>query len=313
MGRDWGHSVTLLGRVRRALAGSDESNVEKRLKEISDRLSRLEDSIASLEPNIKMLPAVVRKLYLEDADLPHPYDLLSERFPYRSQNEEDGLLLALFKRIGMTDRRCVEIGCGLNGGNSGFLVQECGWSGLMVDADRRKIATITTRFAGHALKAVKHRVTREDVNALLATYGFTGEIDFLSLDIDGNDYWVWEAVTACSPRVIALEYNWLFGPEKAVTIPYDPEFRLSESATRAYRGASLAALTHLSQRKGYRLVASERVNAFFMRNDVAPSIPAIDVARAYRAPKGADVQDVLDKIQQAGLTLVTVDANGVMA
>ncbi len=305
--------MTLLARVRRVLAGSDNSHVEKRLKEISDRLSRLEDSIASLKPSIKMLPAVVRKLYLEDADLPHPYDLLSERFPYRSQNEEDGLLLALFKRIGMTDRRCVEIGCGVNGGNSGFLVQECGWTGLMVDADRRKIASIKTRFAGHALTAVKHRVTREDIDALLMANGFTGEVDFLSLDIDGNDYWVWEALTACSPRVVALEYNWLFGPEKAVTIPYDPEFRLSESATRAYRGASLAALAHLSHRKGYRLVASERVNAIFMRNDVAPSIPAIDVTRAYRAPKGADVEDVLGKIQQAGLTLVDIDVSRVTA
>jgi hypothetical protein len=305
--------VTLFARVRRVLAGNNDAQVERRLKEISDRLSRLEDSIAGLEPNIRMLPAVVRKLYLEDAELPHPYDLLSERFPYRSQNEEDGLLLALFKRIGTTDRRCVEIGCGLNGGNSGFLVQECGWTGLMVDADRRKIATLKNRFAGHAFTAVKHRVTREDVNALLANYGFTGEIDFLSLDIDGNDYWVWEAVTACSPRVVALEYNWLFGPEKAVTIPYDPEFRLSEAATRAYRGASLTALAHLSHRKGYRLVASERVNAFFMRNDVAPAIPAIDVARGYRAPKGADVEDVLGKIQQAGLTLVDVDASGAIA
>ena len=88
---------------------------------------------------------------------------------------------------------------------------------------------------------------------------------------------------------------------------------LSESATRGYRGASLAALAHLSHRKGYRLVASERVNAFFMRNDVAPAIPAIDVTRGYRSPKGADVQEVFDKIQQAGLSLVTIDASGVMA
>jgi hypothetical protein len=304
--------VTLLARLRRVVGGGDV-NVETRLKEISDRLTRLEDSIASLEPNIKMLPAIVRKLYLDDTELPHPYDLLSERFHYRSQNEEDGLLLALFKRIGMTDRRCVEIGCGLNGGNSGFLVQECGWSGLMVDADRHKIATIKQRFAGHAVLANKHRITRENINGVLQMHGFTGEVDFLSIDIDGNDYWIWEALTACSPRVVALEYNWLFGPDKAVTIPYDPQFRLSQAATRAYRGASLAALAHLSQRKGYRLVASERVNAFFIRNDVARGIPAIDVARGYRAPKGADVDAVFSKIEQAGLSLVDVDATGVVA
>ena len=298
--------MTLLSRLRRAVAGGDDGNAERRLKEISDRLSKIEDSIANLEPDIKMLPAIVRKLYLEDAELPHPYDLLSERFGYRSQNEEDGLLLALFKRIGTTDRRCVEIGCGLNGGNSGFLVGECGWSGLMVDADRHKIETIKIRYAGHAVIANKHRVTRENINSIVEMHGFAGQLDFLSLDIDGNDYWVWEALTSCSPRVVALEFNWLFGPERAVTISYDPEFRLDRVATRAYRGASLAALTHLAQRKGYRLVASERVNAFYMRNDVAPDIPAIPVSRGYRAPKGMDLDDVFTKIDQAGLKLVDI-------
>jgi hypothetical protein len=297
--------VTFLARFRRAVAGGDDSN-ERRLKEISDRLSKIEDSIANLEPDIKMLPAIVRKLYLEDAELPHPYDLLSERFGYRSQNEEDGLLLALFKRIGTTDRRCVEIGCGLNGGNSGFLVGECGWSGLMVDADRHKIDTIKIRYAGHAVIANKHRVTRENINTIVEMHGFAGPLDFLSLDIDGNDYWVWEALTACSPRVVALEFNWLFGPERSVSIPYDPEFRLDRVPTRAYRGASLSALTHLAQRKGYRLVASERVNAFYMRNDVAPDIPAIPVSRGYRAPKGMDLDDVFTKIDQAGLKLVEI-------
>lgn len=297
--------MTFLARFRRAVAGGDDSN-ERRLKEISDRLSKIEDSIANLEPDIKMLPAIVRKLYLEDAELPHPYDLLSERFGYRSQNEEDGLLLALFKRIGTTDRRCVEIGCGLNGGNSGFLVGECGWSGLMVDADRHKIETIKIRYAGHAVIANKHRVTRENINTIVEMHGFAGPLDFLGLDIDGNDYWVWEALTACSPRVVALEFNWLFGPERSVSIPYDPEFRLDRVATRAYRGASLSALTHLAQRKGYRLVASERVNAFYMRNDVAPEIPAIPVSRGYRAPKGMDLDDVFTKIDQAGLTLVEI-------
>jgi hypothetical protein len=114
-------------------------------------------------------------------------------------------------------------------------------------------------------------------------------------------------VTACSPRVVALEYNWLFGPERSVTIPYDPQFRLDAVATRAYRGASLTALTRLAQRKGYRLVASERVNAFFIRNDVGPSIPAIEIGRAYRAPKGMDVDDVFAKIDQAGLKLVEIE------
>jgi hypothetical protein len=306
--------VTLIKRLRRVAkeaAGEGDVRIEEQLKELNHRMTRLEEAIADLKPNIKMLPSIVRKLYLDDVELPPPYDLLSQRFRYRSQNEEDGLLLALFKRIGTTDRRCVEIGCGSNGGNSGFLVQECGWTGLMVDANRSKVSIVKVRYAGHPVTVVKHRVTSDDVNSLMAAHGFVGEVDFLSIDIDGVDFWVWEALTACTPRVVALEYNWLFGPDRAVTVPNDPDFRVGAQGTRSYRGASLMALVHLGQRKGYRLVATERVNAIFIRNDIAPEIPAIDVARGFRAPKEAkDAQDVFGKIERAGLPLVKVTSTG---
>ena len=299
--------IRRLKRVAKEATGEGDVRIEEQLKEISHRLTKLKEAIADLKPNIKMLPAIVRKLYLDGVELPPPYDVLSQRFRIRSQNEEDGLLLALFKRIGTTNRRCVEIGCGSNGGNSGFLVQECGWTGLMVDANRAKIATVRIRFAGHAVTIVKHRVTRDDVNEMLRAYDFTGEVDLLSLDIDGNDFWVWEAISYCSPRVVVLEYNWLFGPERAVTVPYDADFKVGASGTRSYRGASLAAFVHLAHRKGYRLVATERVNAIFLRNDVAPDIPAISVANGYRPPNNAArAQDALAKIERAGLQLVTV-------
>jgi hypothetical protein len=163
------------------------------------------------------------------------------------------------------------------------------------------------RFKGHPVRAIKQRVTREGINVLLEKYGFTGELDFLSIDIDGMDYWVWEALTACSPRVVAIEYNWLFGAERAVTIPYASEFDLSAIGNRGYRGASLAALAHLGHQKGYRLVATERVNAFFLRADLAPHIHEIEVARAYRAPLNiARGKDVFHKIAKANLPLVDV-------
>ena len=277
------------------------------LEQISARLDKLERVVTDLKQNIDLIPAIVRKLYLDGMTLPAPYDLLAERFGYLSQNEEDGLLLALFRRIGTTDRRFVEIGCGMNGGNSGFFAQECGWSGLMVDAKTESIEKVTVRFKGHPVKTVKQRVTREGVNVMLEKFGFTGEIDLLSIDIDGMDYWVWEAVTACAPRVVAIEYNWLFGGERAVTIPYSAEFDLGAIGNRGYRGASLAALAHLGRRKGYRLVATERVNAFFMRNDLGPDIREIDVARGYRAPLNITRgKDVYQKIAKAGLPLVDV-------
>jgi hypothetical protein len=292
---------------------SDESmaatpeRAQATLDEISARLDKLERVITDLKQNIDLIPAIVRRLYLDGVELPAPYDLLAERFGYLSQNDEDGLLLALFKRIGTTDRRFVEIGCGMNGGNSGFLAQECGWSGLMVDAKSASIEKVTVRFKGHPVRTIKQRVTREGVNVLLEKFGFTGEIDLLSIDIDGMDYWVWDAVSACSPRVVAIEYNWLFGPERAVTIPYSSEFDLGAIGNRGYRGASLAALAHLGKTKGYRLVATERVNAFFLRNDLAPTIREIEVARGYRAPLNITRgKDVFQKIAKAGLPLVDV-------
>jgi hypothetical protein len=295
---------------RKAAPGSTPPTPERAqatLDEISARLDKLERVVTDLKQNIDLLPAIVRRLYLDGMSLPAPYDLLSQRFGYLSQNEEDGLLLALFKRIGTTDRRFVEIGCGMNGGNSGFLAQECGWRGLMVDAKTASIDKVTVRFKGHPVQTVKQRVTREGVNVLLEKFGFTGEIDLLSIDIDGMDYWVWEAVTACSPRVVAVEYNWLFGAERAVTIPYSSEFDLGAIGNRGYRGASLAALAHLGRSKGYRLVATERVNAFFVRNDLAPEMREIEVARGYRAPLNITrAKDVFQKIAKAGLPLVDV-------
>ena len=292
---------------RKTTDTSDPADLAATLEQISARLDKLERVVTDLKQNIDLIPAIVRKLYLDGMPLPAPYDLLAERFGYLSQNDEDGLLLALFKRIGTTDRRFVEIGCGMNGGNSGFLAQECGWSGLMVDAKTESIEKVTVRFKGHPVKTVKQRVSREGVNAMLEKFGFTGEIDLVSIDIDGMDYWVWEALTACSPRVVAIEYNWLFGGERAVTIPYSSEFDLGAIGNRGYRGASLAALAHLGRAKGYRLVATERVNAFFLRNDLGPDIREIDVARGYRAPLNITRgKDVYLKIAKAGLPLVDV-------
>ena len=308
--------MTLIKRLRRVAkeaTGDGDVRIEEQLKEISHRLTRLEEAIADLKPNIKMLPAIVRKLYLDGVELPPPYDVLSQRFRIRSQNEEDGLLLALFKRIGTTEPALRRDW--MRQQRRQFRIPGAGMRMDRPDGgcqSRIKIATVKLRYAGHAVTIVKHRVTREDVNHLLTVHGFNGELDLLSLDIDGNDYWVWEALTACSPRVVVLEYNWLFGPDRAVTVPYDADFKVGASGTRSYRGASLTAFAHLARRKGYRLVATERVNAVFLRNDVAPDIPAIEVAHGYRPPN--NVARVTGrrspKSRRAGLKLVTVTEAG---
>jgi hypothetical protein len=156
-------------------------------------------------------------------------------------------------------------------------------------------------------------VTRENINDLVSSHGFAGEIDLLSIDIDGIDYWVWEQLTSCRPRVVIVEYNPFLGADRSVTIPYDPEFdRHRFDVPRfAYYGASLRALVKLGARKGYRLVLVEPrgVNAFFVREDLAAAVPALDVGGVPIAPEAiADFGPggIYPFLDRAGLALVEI-------
>ena len=266
-----------------------------------------------------MMQAIQRALFLDPADLPYPYNLTARRFSLSSQNEEDGIIHAIFDTVGDGSRRFVEIGAGTNGGNSGFLASECGWSGMMLEASSRRTDRLKMRFEPMGVACLTDWAACENINVLIRENGCEGEIDLLSIDIDGNDYWIWEAVTACSPRLVIIEYNSLFGPDRAVVVPYDPEFdrhRFVEAAEGGhyYFGASLQALSRLAEQKGYRLILTEPrgVNAFFLRNDVGQEIPACDPSSAYRmlVKYGRRGHDLFEYIREHDLPLIDLDAGG---
>ncbi len=206
-----------------------------------------------------------------------------------SQNNEDGILLYAFSKIGATNRQFVEFG--IQDGrqcNTANLSLNFGWGGLLMDADAEGIESARRFYAdmiGTAAQEICFRqcfVTAENINTVLSESGTAGEIDLLSIDIDGNDYWVWKAITAISPRVVVIEYNASLGAEKSVTIPYNAGFMPDE--TGLYRGASLQALTKLAHEKGYVLIGCEAngVNAFFVRRDIAQGkFAEISVTDAY--------------------------------
>lgn len=230
----------------------------------------------------KQVDAMMRTLHVRDLDLPHPFDITARRFRLRSQNEEDGVILALLRAAGTGDRRFIEIGCGRTGGNAALLAYECGWSGLMIDANATAIEIVRRRFHHNpGVVAVAAEVSADNVNDLLAANGFTGDVGLFSLDIDSYDYWVLDALRVCAPRILVLEYNAAFGAHRSVTVPRETPLA---GAPRWYRGASLAALEQLGRRKGYRLIACENagVNAFFLRHDVAPQIAGVSAAQAFR-------------------------------
>jgi hypothetical protein len=242
-----------------------------------------------------------------------------------SQHGEDGITYELLKRVGVTTRRCVELGCGHNGGNAGFLMAGLDYSGLWVDGDPELVAIATATFAGFPVTVKSAWITRETVNKLVEDEGFTGEIDYLGIDIDGIDWWLWEALVAVRPRLVIVEYNALFGPDVSVTVPYAADFSRKERNEqgglrwpKGYFGASLRAFERLGKRLGYRLVAVAPMssNAYFVREGLASGTPTLATEQAFVAPtklrhisiatRVADLGGVLAWAERAGVALVEV-------
>ncbi len=170
-----------------------------------------------------------------------------------SQNGEDGILEKILETIGTTNKFFVEIGTDGVECNT-RLLKENGWSGVMIDANSRNSSVQL------------ELVTAENINDIFAKYSVPQEFDVLSIDIDGNDYWVWKAIneTLHSPRVVIIEWNCSVSPFRSLTVPYMPDFSWDDTN---YYGASILALKKLGYQKGYTLVASDRraTNLFFVR------------------------------------------------
>ena len=189
-----------------------------------------------------------------------------------SQCGEDGVLEAIFRKIGVTNRFFVEFGCGdglqCNGAN---LIRQ-GWRGLMMDGIRPS--------PQNELPIQQEWISAESICPLFEKYGVPKRFDLLSIDIDGNDYWVWKALPH-RPRVVVIEYNGNLPPHPNLTIPYDPDFRWNGSD---HYGASLGALAKLGQQKGYQLVycTQSGVNAFFVDEALLPEGPRPSLEEIYR-------------------------------
>jgi len=201
-----------------------------------------------------------------------PIRLLRCGFKVYSQNDEDGIIQEIFKRIGTTNRTFVEFGVetGVETNTTKLLLE--GWRGLWIEAASTQVAEIRNIFAhkiaAGSLKVRESLVTVANINGLIAEAGVGGEIDLLSVDIDYNDYWVWKAITSINPRAVIVEYNAALRPPMSLVVPYDPSGSWDGSN---FFGASLEAFVKLGRDKGYRIVGCNfsGSNAFFVRSDLA--------------------------------------------
>lgn len=258
------------------------------------------------------------------------HDWLLNEFRVYSQFGEDGLIQLLVHAVGIPRDRQVFVEFGVEDyreANTRFLLMNDRWRGLVLDGDPANIASLRCdpAYLRYNLTAVAAFVTRDNINDLLRENGFIGEIGLLSVDIDGNDFWVWEAIDAVNPILVTVEYNYRFGPDASVVVPYDPAFVKEEAHPSAiYYGASLRALCRLAQRQGYAFVGCSGggVNAFFVRRDRLPdTLVERTVEEGYvaghhaemRAPDGGGfVKGTLDEQQRLllSLPLAQVDEEG---
>jgi len=204
-----------------------------------------------------------------------PPDLTAFELRVFSQNGEDGVLAEVLRRIGVAGGGFVEFGVqdGTEG-NTVFLAEVLAWGGVYLEADASAFAALERRWAGcERVRTVHAAVEPDTVEALFAAAGVPEEPDVLSIDVDGNDYWIWRALARYRPRVVVIEYNGALDPASRRVMPYSPGLRWDH--TSGY-GASLGALEDLGAQKGYRLVHTELagVNAFFVREDLASGLPA---------------------------------------
>lgn len=265
--------------IRRLLAfliNKSLSPILAPLQQVAKQIERLREDYNEL---IKRFDLIQQSLgRIETRQLIHPTSDKLQNYEFRvfSQWGEDGIIQFLISKIEIQKKIFVEFGVeDYKQANTRFLLVNNNWSGLVIDASEENVSKIKLDpvYWNYNLKAINSFVTKDNINGLLLENGLSGEIGLLSIDIDGNDYWIWDSINIIQPIIVVIEYNHRFGYNAAVTIPYDTNFERSRAHfSMIYFGASLKALYSLGKQKGYTFIGccSNGVNAFFVRSDKLP-------------------------------------------
>lgn len=209
-----------------------------------------------------------------------------------SQHREDGVIAYLLDLIDDDTGKFVEFGFAADQCNCLNLAVNRGASGLFMDGSQVKCSSAIEAYKKLGLDKIDIQnvfINRDNLDSLISESGITGEIDVLSLDVDGNDYWFWQTIKCIEPRIVVIEYNATFGPDKAVSVPYDAEFvRYDVHQSGFYHGCSLAAIEHLGKEKGYRLIGVDEtgVNAFLVRKDLCKELPTVTAKECFKDNRG---------------------------
>lgn len=223
--------------------------------------------------------------------------LAGVEFRVASQFGQDGIIDWLLHWLAIENKTFIEIGASyFNQANTRVLLENRNWRGLLIDADSR-LAEIRDSYLmwRHDVSMVQSFVDIDNINKLIESANFKGDIGLLSIDVDGNDYWLWRAVHTVKPIVVVCEYNAVFGDRVPAAVPYDPAFERSRAhPSMIYWGASIKAFVNLATERGYQLVGTDSVglNAFFVRNDY--------LARVEKRIEDASPRPLLNRTPRSG-------------
>ena len=216
-------------------------------------------------------------------------------FSVFSQFGDDGIIQYLINQVAISENIFIEFGVeNYLESNTRFLLQNNNWSGLIIDGNRDNIEFIKKQnfYWKHDINAKQAFVTVENINDLIKEV--PAEIGLLHIDIDGNDYWIWKAINVTQADIVIMEYNSVFGCQRAITVPYDPTFiRYEKHYSYLYAGASLLALCDLADEKGYSFIGSNSAgnNAYFVRKEKIGKFKPVSVAEGYVQSKFRESRD----------------------
>ncbi len=233
-------------------------------------LEKLNESIDKLS-QLQIDEYLQRQLYSNPKYQSNSY---LNKFEYQSFSQfgEDGIIEEIFKRINTTNKYFVEFGVedGLET-NSTYLLHK-NWKGLWIDGSIKNKIEIERSFSklitNNILKFIQSFITAENIEDIFQKAEVPEEFDLLSIDIDRNDYHVWNAINKYKPRVIVIEYNAVYRPDTEFIVEYDANSMWDKTSNF---GASLSSYCKLAEKKGYKLVGCSfsGVNAFFVQNELA--------------------------------------------
>ncbi len=266
------------------------------IKKIIDRLSgrRPNETIPSQE----LLLLQMGKLLTNQQALINSDNIQDYEFKVFSQFGDDGIIQHLIRQVPIKNQTFIEFGVGdYSESNTKFLLWNNNWSGYVLDGSAKNIARLrASRWLWlYDLRSEARFIDKNNINGLLKKANFK-DVGLLHIDLDGNDYWVWEALdlSALNPSIVVLEYNSVFGSDRAITVPYQKDFfRTARHHSNLFWGASLKALVLLSEKKGYAFVGCNSAgnNAYFVKKDQLGKLKRVSVKAGFAESKFRESRD----------------------